>query len=88
MSTKDLKKDEGTRKIRVVLDIEYDNKPFSGFLDDEELPIKTDEEILNALTIEESEIVDGFEIFPNFRNVDESSVFYLSGATIVSKKII
>lgn len=87
MSIKDLNTKEGKKKIRVVLELEFDNEPYVELCDPKKIA-KTDEEILKALTIDASEEIDGFEIFPRFTDVDISSVFYLTDATIVEKKIL
>lgn len=68
-------------KIRMVVDIWYDNEPDGA-------PRKTDDEICKATLCDESETIDGFEIYPRFSDADVSAHFYLTEASTVAKGLV
>lgn len=69
-------------KVKIEIELEMEN--------DGSNPIFTKEQMLNALSLQESEVVDGFEVTTDFDYTDNTNNFYIKpySAKIVSKEML
>lgn len=69
-------------KVKIEIELEMEN--------DGGNPIFTKEQMLNALCLQESEVVDGFEVTTDFDYNDNTNNFYIKpySARIVSKEML
>lgn len=69
-------------KVKLQIELEMEN--------DGNNPIFTKEQMLNMLSIQESETVDGFEVTTDSGNTDNTNIFYIKpySARIVSREMI
>lgn len=69
-------------KVKLEIELEMEN--------DGDNPAFTKEQMLKALSIQESEVVDGFEITTDFDNFDNANNFYIKpySAKIISRKML
>lgn len=69
-------------KVKIEIELEMEN--------DGGNPIFTKEQMLNALCLQESEVVDGFEVTTDFDYTDNTNNFYIKpySAKIVSKEML
>lgn len=68
-------------KIRLTVEMDVD-------IDTEEYPDMTEEEVRRAVVIQDSDVIDGFEITTNHPDYDNTNDFFLSNAVIVKKELI
>ncbi len=68
-------------KIRLTLEMDVD-------IDAEEYPDMTEEEVRKAVVIQDSEVIDGFEITTRHPHYDNTNDFFLSNGVIVKKELI
>lgn len=68
-------------KIRLTVEMDVD-------IDTEEYPDMTEEEVRKAVVIQDSDVVDGFEITTSHPHYDNTNDFFLSNGVIVKKELI
>lgn len=68
-------------KYEIVLSIEID-------IDKNEYPDVTDKDVVEGLIIQDSDIVDGFELTTAVRGYDNTKDYFLKNAKIINKNII
>lgn len=69
------------KKIRITIEMDVD-------IDTEEYPDITEEEVRKAVVIQNSDVIDGFEITTNHPRYDNTCDFFLSNGVIVKKELI
>ena len=68
-------------KIRLTVEMDVD-------IDTEEYPDLTEEEVKKAIVIQDSDVIDGFEITTNHPYYDNTNDFFLRNGVIVKKELI
>lgn len=71
------------RKLKIELKIIADIE-----IDQEEYPEITPEEVLDGITIYDSDVVDGFELTTEIYGLSNTSDFFLRNAYIEKKRLI
>lgn len=68
-------------KCEIVLSVEIN-------IDKKEYPNVSEKDVLDNLIIQDSDVIDGFELTTEIRGYDNANDYFLKNARIVSKKQI